>query len=148
MQALALATLAMLIVAGCTSESYVGEGSISGINWRVTAYPQADEVCFRLTAGIQCTPPRPERRVQLVSASAQGSGITVVAGLAKPEVATVRLKGLERSGGGVEQEVTTVQLSFRSDLRAVAAGFGEDVLPTVVALLDDQGNVLEEFVDP
>ena len=131
--------LVSLIVVACTQRTLVGQGTVEGHGWAVEAYPGDNgEVCLE-SRGVaaSCYSIRPDQVFESGSLHGEGSPVDVVHGLARPIVAAVKIDG---PGGSVV--IPTVALSFRSDVRAFAAGFPERVSGGGVTPLDAQGRAL------
>jgi hypothetical protein len=129
------------VMAGCGPQSFVARGVLDGQDWVVNAYPGDDgQVCFHQGVADTCTDlAEPSWKFEQSGISAQGSERWIVGGIARPEVAVVRFYD-----GVVSWDVATVPLSFRSDLRAFAAAFRGTFAPWVWAILDADGEPLED----
>ena len=133
-----LAIVALLVIA-CTARTLVGQGTVDGHGWAVEAYPgENGEVCLASRGmGMSCYSIRPDQVVASGGLHAEELPVDVVHGLARPIVAAVQI---DLPDGSVV--IPTVALSFRSDIRAFAAGFPERVSGGGITPLDAQGRAL------
>lgn len=142
MRGLAVALTVALLALGCASEFLVGRGTVSGTAWQATAYEHAGEVCFKNQLGATCFDLPAGRRAEMYSVSSPTHPYTVASGLTSAEVTRVSLRS-----GSMEQDVQTVALPFQPDRRGFAAAFAGEVHIQLVALWDEQGNELGEFIE-
>ena len=139
------AVIGCFLVLGCTRGTTVGTGNVNGRPWEIVAYPEDQAICFNLGPEPACSNLSEGRRVDFEVEPVSNQSTRHLGGLARPEVATVRM-----SVNGESVDLPTVPLSFRPDLRGFGLAFANEdtTSPIVIAILDAQGNELSQTLAP